>query len=127
MHLALQLRIKYKKSYKIYAIGSPHIFFGFIFFGLKQSIASYTVVGMITAAQCRAARGLLGWNQADLAEFAGIATVTVHQFEAGAAQPRRSTVDVIRRAFESAGILFIDENGEGPGVRLRKRVLKKPR
>jgi transcriptional regulator with XRE-family HTH domain len=93
---------------------------------LKQSIASYTVAGMITAAQCRAARGLLGWNQADLAEFAGIATVTVHQFEAAAGQPRRSTVDVIRRAFESAGILFIDENGDGPGVRLRKRVLKKP-
>ena len=32
----------------------------------------------------------------------------------------------IRRAFEEAGITFIDENGDGPGVRLRKRVPKKP-
>jgi hypothetical protein len=31
----------------------------------------------------------------------------------------------IRRAFESAGVEFIDENGAGPGVRLRKRQQKK--
>jgi hypothetical protein len=42
-----------------------------------------------------------------------------------ASQPRRATLDVIRRAFESAGVEFIDENGGGPGVRLRKRTLKK--
>jgi transcriptional regulator with XRE-family HTH domain len=94
--------------------------------GLKQLASSFIVLCMITAGQCRAARGLLGWNQADLAEFAGIAVITVHQFEAGASQPRRSTVDVIRRAFESAGIEFIDENGGGPGVRHRKRTAKKP-
>src|SRR5258705_442536 len=62
---------------------------------------------MITAAQCRAARGLLGWSQLDLAESAGIAVITVHQFEAGASRPRRATVDVIRRAFESAGVRII--------------------
>ena len=38
---------------------------------------------------------------------------------------RRATFDVIRRAFESAGVEFIDENGGGPGVRLQKRQLKK--
>jgi hypothetical protein len=38
---------------------------------------------------------------------------------------RHSTLDVIRRAFESAGVEFIDENGGGPGVRLRKRQRKK--
>jgi hypothetical protein len=42
------------------------------------------------------------------------------RFEAGASQPRRATLDVIRRALESAGVEFIDENGGGPGVRLRK-------
>ena len=47
--------------------------------------------------------------------------MTVHQLEAGIAQPRQATVDVIRRAFEKAGVEFIDENGGGPGVRLRKR------
>jgi transcriptional regulator with XRE-family HTH domain len=75
---------------------------------------------MITAAQCRAARGLLGWSQLDLAKFAGIGVVTVHQFESNASQPRRATVEVVRRAFESAGVEFIDKNGGGPGVRLRK-------
>jgi transcriptional regulator with XRE-family HTH domain len=75
---------------------------------------------MITAAQCRAARGLRGWSQLDLAKFAGIGVVTVHQFESNASQPRRATVDVVRRAFESAGVEFIDKNGGGPGVRLSK-------
>jgi hypothetical protein len=43
-----------------------------------------------------------------------------------ACRPNRSTVDVVRRVFESAGIEFVDENGGGPGVRHRKRVHKKP-
>jgi transcriptional regulator with XRE-family HTH domain len=75
---------------------------------------------MVTPAQCRAARGLIGWSQQDLAREARIGIVTVHQLEAGASQPRRATLEVIRRAFESAGVEFIDENGGGPGVRLRK-------
>jgi hypothetical protein len=45
----------------------------------------------------------------------------VHQLETGVSQPRRATLDVIRRAFESSGVEFIDENSGGPGVRLRKR------
>ena len=75
---------------------------------------------MITPAQCRAARGLLDWSQQDLAERAAVGIVTVRQLEADAHQPRRATLDVIKRAFETAGVEFIDENGGGPGVRLRK-------
>jgi transcriptional regulator with XRE-family HTH domain len=76
---------------------------------------------MVTAPQCRAARGLLDWSQQELAESAGVGVVTVRQLEAGTHEPRRATLDVIRRALESAGVEFIDENGGGPGVRLRKR------
>ena len=76
---------------------------------------------MITPEQCRAARGLLTWSQLDLAHKARVGVVTVHQLESGISQPRQATLDVIRRAFEAAGIEFIDENGGGPGVRLRKR------
>jgi transcriptional regulator with XRE-family HTH domain len=76
---------------------------------------------MVTAAQCRAARGLLDWSQQDLADRAGVGIVTVRQLEGGATQPRRATLDVIRRALEAAGVEFIEENGGGPGVRLRKR------
>ena len=50
-----------------------------------------------------------------------VGVVTVHQFEAGTSAPRRATIDVIKRAFQEAGVEFIDENGGGPGVRLRRR------
>ena len=56
---------------------------------------------------------------------AGIGIVTVRQVEAGVSEPRRATIEVIRRAFEGAGVEFIDENGGGLGVRLRKRQGKK--
>jgi ribosome-binding protein aMBF1 (putative translation factor) len=79
----------------------------------------------MTPEQCRAARGLLDWSQAQLAEKAAVGVVTVRLFEAGAHTPRRATVEVIKRAFDAAGVEFIDENGGGPGVRLRKRQLKK--
>jgi transcriptional regulator with XRE-family HTH domain len=76
---------------------------------------------MISPPQCRAARGLLDWSQQELADQAGVGIVTVRQVEAGIHQPRRATLEVIRRAFERAGVEFIDENGGGPGVRLRRR------
>jgi ribosome-binding protein aMBF1 (putative translation factor) len=76
---------------------------------------------MITPEQCRAARGLLAWSQVELAQKARVGVVTVHQLEAASSQPRRATLDVIRRAFEAAGVEFIDGNGGGPGVRLRNR------
>ena len=83
---------------------------------------------VIAPEQSRAARGLLAWSQQELAQRASVGVVTVHQLEAGVSQPRRATLEVIRRAFEVAGVEFIDENGGGPGVRLRKRQrLKKPK
>jgi predicted transcriptional regulator len=75
---------------------------------------------MITPAQCRAARGLIDWSQSELAQRAGVGIVTIRQLEAGVHAPRRSTIDVVRRALEAAGVKFIMENGGGPGVRLRK-------
>jgi transcriptional regulator with XRE-family HTH domain len=81
---------------------------------------------MVTPAQCRAARGLLDWSQQDLASQAGVGIVTVRQLEAGVNEPRRSTLEVVRQAFERAGVEFIEENGGGPGLRLRKRQRAKP-
>jgi transcriptional regulator with XRE-family HTH domain len=79
---------------------------------------------MIDASQCRAARGLLDWSQQELAEKAGVGVVTIRQLEASIHEPRRATLDVIRRAFEAAGVELIDENGGGAGVRLRKAQKK---
>ncbi len=76
---------------------------------------------MLTPEQSRAARGLLGWSQLKLAQEAKVGVVTVHQLEAGSTQPRRSTLDVIRRALEAAGVQLIDaDDSGGPGVRLRE-------
>ncbi len=77
---------------------------------------------MISSAQCRAARGLLDWSQQELAERAGVGVVTVRQLEAGTHQPRRSTLEVVRRCLESGGVEFIDENGGGVGARFREKT-----
>jgi predicted transcriptional regulator len=74
---------------------------------------------MISPSQCRAARGLLDWSQQALADRAKVGIVTVRQLEAGTHQPRRSTLDVVRRCLEAAGVVFIEENGGGAGVRLQ--------
>jgi transcriptional regulator with XRE-family HTH domain len=62
-----------------------------------------------------------------LADRAGVGIMTIHQLEKDGSQPRRATLDVVRRAFELAGVEFIDENGGGPGVRLRKSGKEKLR
>jgi transcriptional regulator with XRE-family HTH domain len=73
---------------------------------------------MLTPAQCRAARGLLSWNQQQLADAAGIGVATVRLFEAGKGKQRRSTLKLITQALEAAGVELT--NGGQPGVRLRK-------
>jgi len=65
------------------------------------------------------ARAALGWSTADLAREAQIGANTVNRFEAGQ-DSRLSSVDKMRAALEAAGVIFVSENGEGPGVRLRK-------
>ena len=69
--------------------------------------------------QCRAARALLGWSQADLAREAEVAKKTIADFERGARTPYDRTLADIRTALESSGVTFID--GAEPGVRLRRR------
>jgi len=80
---------------------------------------------VITIEQLRAARGLLGWSQTELAERAGLSLPTVKRVEAGAG-PRVSDTarKKLRRTLETAGVEFIEENGGGLGVRLRKRHQK---
>ena len=88
-------------------------------------VRSWQTRSVITPEQCRAARGLLAWSQQELARRAHVGIVTVHQLEAASSRPRRATLEVIRAAFEAAGVEFIPENGGGPGVRLRKSLRPK--
>jgi transcriptional regulator with XRE-family HTH domain len=79
---------------------------------------------VVTTRQIKAARALLGWSQADLAEKSGISEPTVARLESvdGELGGREHTAEKIREAIEAAGVMFIDEDGGGHGVRLRKRL-----
>jgi transcriptional regulator with XRE-family HTH domain len=76
----------------------------------------------VSIKQVKAARALVGWSQEQLAEGSGVSLPTIKRLEAseGALGGRQDTVDRIIAALQRAGAIFIDENGEGPGVRLRK-------
>jgi transcriptional regulator with XRE-family HTH domain len=81
---------------------------------------------MLSVEQLRAARGLLGWSQSKLAERAGLSLPTVKRVEANLGTRVSDEARIkLRRALEAGGVEFIDENGGGPGVRLRKRHQKK--
>jgi DNA-binding XRE family transcriptional regulator len=73
---------------------------------------------MITGRQVRAARALLFWTQEMLAEKALVALTALKRLESERALPVHDTTrDLVRRALESAGILFI-ESDRGRGVML---------
>ena len=75
---------------------------------------------MIVPVHVRMARAALGWGVRDLAANAGVTANTVSRFENGF-DALGNTIRKIQRALENAGIEFIDENGGGPGVRLKQR------
>jgi transcriptional regulator with XRE-family HTH domain len=86
---------------------------------LREKRQSAIYIDMITPEQCRAARGLLGWTQAQLSERASVGVVTVRNFEGLRSTPMRGTLTLLQQALETAGVDFIPENGGGVGVRLR--------
>lgn len=72
----------------------------------------------ITAGQIRGARGILNWTQGDLAERTEISATSIGSIESGATQPRESTLAIIQKAFEDAGIEFIPS-----GIRKRDEMI----
>lgn len=69
-----------------------------------------------SAAQIRAARGLLGWSRAELATRANVSTKTVQSLEDGLVSPRASTLEALGRVLAEGGVLFLapgQEGGEG--------------
>ena len=87
---------------------------------------------MITSQQMRAARALLGIDQRELAELAGLSLPTIQRMEASNGQVR-GVVDTLVKvigALESNGIELLGEysssTGQGRGVRLREAALADP-
>jgi hypothetical protein len=70
---------------------------------------------MISAAQCRSARALLGWSIAKLASAASVSASAIDDFEAERRAPVPAVAGPIRRAFEPVGVAFLS----GEDVRLR--------
>ena len=91
-----------------------------------------TIVGQaekrpLTNFQIRAARALVNWSAEDLARHSSVSLRTIRRAELGDRQTSMTAPNdlAIRRVFEVAGVEFIDENGGGPGVRLKKRPQEK--
>lgn len=75
----------------------------------------------INSAQIRAARAMLKITAQELADAAGIGVATVRRAESDdGGSPTKVVNQAIRAALEAAGVIFVDEDDEGPGVRLRR-------
>jgi transcriptional regulator with XRE-family HTH domain len=81
----------------------------------------------LISAQIRAARSLIRWTADELAAASALSVATIRRAELKQSETSLTAANdlAIRRALEAAGVEFIDENGGGPGVRLRKRQRKK--
>ena len=66
---------------------------------------------MLTIEQCRAARGLLGWTQQDLADACGLSKTAINNFEKEHSDIKTESLRAIRMAFESVDIEFIGLEG----------------
>jgi hypothetical protein len=80
----------------------------------------------LASAQMRAARGLIRWSAEDLARETALSVTTIRRAELTEEETSMTAANdlAVRRALEAAGVEFIDENGGGPGVRLRKHRKK---
>jgi hypothetical protein len=102
-------------------------------YGTNNAIWHYmgqAATKLLSSEQLRAARALLGWSAQELSRWSSVSLRTIRRAELAERETAMTAANnlAIRRALEGAGVEFIDENGGGPGVRLRKRQrLKKPK
>jgi len=73
----------------------------------------------MTPEQCKMARAATGLNVRQLGEIAGISYTTVTRYE-NTGKANITTINKMKEALESAGVVFIPKNGGGPGVRLKE-------
>ena len=80
-------------------------------------------MSLLVFAQIRMARAALGWNISDLASKASVSVSTIKRVETpeGFAKATAANRKLIKQTLEQAGVEFIGNVDEGPGVRLWKR------
>jgi hypothetical protein len=98
-----------------------------IAYDLKHSIIvkSVNMRGKpLISAQIRAARALVRWSAEDLARESAVSVATIRRAELTSRETSMNVANdlAVRHALEAVGVEFIDENGGGPGVRLRKET-----
>ena len=78
---------------------------------------------MMTGRQMRMARAAIRWTAEKLAKEAQVSWSTIQRMETSDDVPPAfaQNLDAVQQALEAAGIEFIEQNGGGPGVRLRDR------
>src|SRR3974377_46209 len=81
----------------------------------------------LTSGQIRAARAFLRWRAEDLARESAVGVATIRRAELADNETSMTTPNdlSLRGAFEAAGVEFIDGNGGGPGLRLKRPQRKK--
>jgi transcriptional regulator with XRE-family HTH domain len=81
----------------------------------------------VTSAQLRMARAALNWTVRDLAAATGLHRNTITNIEVGRYAGDPATLNLIKEVLVREGVEFIEANGGGPGVRLRKTTKDKSR
>jgi hypothetical protein len=89
--------------------------------GTKNDTIFIVAIRRLAGFQIRAARAVLGWSAEDLARASAVSLRTIRRAELTDVHTSMRVANElsVRRALEAAGIEFIEENGGGPGVRLR--------
>src|SRR4051794_39173903 len=85
----------------------------------------YMLIKKMTRAQCRGARALMDMTQPQLADAAKLGLSTIVDFERNRRQVSDDAIIAMQTALARSGVEFIDENGGGPGVRLKNGVKNK--
>jgi len=99
--------------------GTPRTFAPVV---LERRLYRPVSIRQVSTRQIKAARALVGWSQENLTAAAGVSLPTLKRVEAvdgplgGSADTRAKLIAALSRA----GVIFIDENDQGAGVRLRK-------
>ena len=79
----------------------------------------------MNAFQAKLARVALNLKFTDAAKLCDVAVETIRRIEIADSTVKEKTIEKVRAAFERADVEFLDEDGGGPGVRLRKPKAKR--